>query len=222
MSFSSLNVVLLGFPGSGKSTQAGLLSQSLNLTHVDVGSCLRRAAQEDSVFGSELNEMIHHKKELVSDEVVACVLEEEFKRVPERTGIILDGAPRRSSQVPLIEALFEKFGRRLERVILLTLPEEESINRIAYRRFCAQCCRAWIVEAEMTENTPRCPECGTELTQRKDDTSEGVRKRLEVFARETLPVVEYYRANRRLLEVSANCSIEQSYESIVRGLGLKV
>jgi adenylate kinase len=218
MPSSPLNIVLLGFPGSGKSTQAKLLSERLGLAHVDMGSCLRKATVEDTEFGRMVNEIMNVRKELVSDDVVQEVLRREIERIPSDRGVILDGAPRRSSQIDEVESVFQTHGRSLGRVVFLALPEEESVRRIVVRRSCSLCRRPVILGKDTAADEDRCPSCGGVLEQRKDDTPEGVRKRLEVFMRETSPVIEYYRTAGKLLEADATLGIEELYGSIIKGL----
>lgn len=218
MSLSNLNISLLGFPGSGKSTQARLLSQNMNLMHIDVGGTLRQGAKEDSDLGRRIDEIINQHKELVSDEVIRQVLSREIGKVASEKGIILDGAPRRESQIDEVEATFRTFERKLDGVVFLSLPEEESVRRIAVRYACSECFKPYVLGKDMTDPLQPCVACGGKLTQRDDDTPEGVRKRLAVFVGETVPVIEHYRALGKLIEVDATLSVEDSYQKIVEGL----
>jgi adenylate kinase len=213
-----LNIVLLGFPGSGKSTQAKLLSERLGMAHVDMGGCLRRAAGEDSETGRLINDVIHHRKELVSDEVVREVLDREIGRIPSDRGVVLDGAPRRASQIDEIEGSFRRFGRRLGKVVFLVLTEEESVRRIAGRYACSSCRRSLVLGKDVGDASGGCPVCGAKLEQRPDDTPEGVRQRLRVFARETAPVIGHYRSAGMLVEVDADAGIEGMYGAVVAGI----
>lgn len=212
------NIVLLGFPGSGKSTQAQLLSERLKLVHMDIGSALRKGASEDTLLGRQLDEIINRHKELVSDDIIGQVIAHELEGLAETQGFTLDGAPRRKSQIPIVEETLAQCGRKIDRVVFLELTEEESVRRIASRRFCAVCRRAWIIGKDIERMEDGCPVCGQVLQHRKDDTPDGVRKRLEVFKQETFPVIRYYRQIGKLLVVNARLAIEDSYADIERGL----
>lgn len=218
MSSLHLNISLLGFPGSGKSTQAHLLSENAGLAHIDVGATLRQGTKEDTDLGRRIDEIINQHKELVSDEVIRQVLVGEIGKVPNTQGIILDGAPRRKSQIDEVESALRSFDRNLDGVVFLSLPEEESVRRIAVRYACSQCARPYVLGKDVTDPTESCVACGGRLVQREDDTPEGVRKRLAVFARETLPVIEHYRSLGKLVEVDATLSVEESYRKIMEGL----
>lgn len=185
--------ILIGPPGSGKSTLATCLAQNFGLTHIDIGSELRRAASENTPFAEEINDTINHKKELVSDLVVYGVLVQALMRVPAGQGVILDGAPRPESQIEEVLHLLSVSGRAVERAIFVELPETESIARIAKRFKCAECAAALILGQDLATPDAPCPACGGKATQRIDDTPDGVRKRYAIFQQVTLPVVEYFR-----------------------------
>lgn len=213
-----LNLVLLGPPGSGKSTQAEFAVKRLGLAHVDMGASLRKVAQEPSGFGKKLNEIINVRKELVPDSVIVRVLERIFRTIPSRQGLILDGAPRRSSQIAGVEKVFSETERVLMKVIYIRLPEEESVARIAIRYACLQCGKPFVLGKDGVDAHVPCMICGGALEQRKDDTPEGVRKRLEIFSQETLPVIDYFKSQGKLLEVDGTKDPEEIFQDILKGL----
>lgn len=216
------NLILLGPPGSGKSTQARLLVERLNLTHIDIGSSLRKVSSEDSAFGKALYEIINVRKELVPDGTVQKVLNQEMEKILPEGGIVVDGAPRREQQIDEVEGAFSHIGRSIDKVIFIALPEEVSVERIASRFACAQCGRPYVITgAERANHDLKCLKCGGNLEQRVDDTPDGVRKRLAVFAKETLPVIEHYRAQGKLLQVDGTKSSEEIFQDIVSGIEVK-
>ena len=215
-----LNLILLGPQGSGKSTQAKLLVERLGLVHVEVGASLRSIAQMDSDLGRKVNDIINVHKELVSDELVFQILHHVIRNVDAHQGIILDGAPRKESQIiPVVEKTLADFERVVDKVIFITLPEQVSIARIASRFACTQCAKSYIIDVSaQATHTLLCDDCGGALGQRIDDTPEGVHKRLAVFASETQPVIDYYRSTGKLLTVDGTKSVDEIFEDIMSGL----
>ena len=216
---SSGNYVLLGPPGSGKSTQAELLRKNLGLVHIDIGSELRAAAEEDTPLGREINDTIHLKHSLTSDAIMKAVFENAIKRVPASQGILLDGAPRRASQIDEVEAVLRSFGRSIDKAIFINLSEEQSIERISKRYLCFGCHRPYILDKDTFSQETPCSVCGGKIGQRKDDTVEGVRKRHHIFHSETLPVIEYFANHHLLLRVDGNQVPEKIFQDTISQLG---
>lgn len=197
-----MNLIILGPQGSGKGTQAKFLADQFDLTQIETGLALRQAAEEDTPLGRELHRIMYEDGGLVSDEETMKVLGEKLKRIPKERGVILDGAPRRLEQIKLVEDVMEKSGRAIDGVIFLNVSEEESIHRISRRYHCSKCHKNFFLGEDLDDPEKGCPVCGGTVKKRKDDTEEGVRKRLSVFHNETCPVVEYYREKGVLIEIN--------------------
>ncbi|MDD5083696.1 MAG: nucleoside monophosphate kinase [Candidatus Moranbacteria bacterium] len=213
------NLILLGPQGSGKSTQAKMLVQHLGMIHVDMGSALRTIAKKDTYLGRQVNEIMNVRKELVSDELVSKILHHVIGDIDDDQGIILDGAPRKESQIQSVERVLADYDRTIDKAIFINIPTEVSVARIASRFACSLCSKAYVIDAnEQLTHDLSCSECGGQLEQRVDDTPEGVRKRLAVFAKETTPVIEHYRAIGKLLEVDGTKTAEEIYHDIVAGI----
>jgi adenylate kinase len=218
---STHNFSLLGPPGSGKSTQAELLRKKFDLVHIDIGSELRAVAEQDTKIGHTVDEIIHHRGELVPDNIMEEVFRQALARVPQGKGIIIDGAPRYVSQIDELLGILETFGRTINKVIFIDIPLEESIARISKRYLCFGCRRPYILGKDITANDTVCGFCGGKIGQRKDDTSEGVRKRFMVFQSETFPVIEYFREKGLFLQVDGKQDAETIFQDIIKRLNMQ-
>ncbi|MCA9364579.1 MAG: nucleoside monophosphate kinase [Candidatus Moranbacteria bacterium] len=204
-----MNLCILGPQGSGKGTQARLLCENYGLMHVDVGALLRELSLEDSSRGRELSVAINSRNMLVSDDLVSYVLERKFSSVDSSQGIILDGAPRRVGQIPVIEEVFSLCGRNLSAVVSLLLSDDIAIERISRRYVCVDKDHQILLSGPLSEIEGLCMTKGGKVTRREDDEPESVRRRLATFARETVPVLEEYRRRNLLVEVDADASVDE-------------
>ncbi len=196
--------ILLGSAGSGKSTQAELLKSSLHLVHIDIGSELRAVASQDTELGRRVNDIINVHHEFVPDDVVFAVLSDAIHSVPETVGLLIDGIPRRESQIAYVLGVLKETGRMLNKVIFIDVPAEISVERISKRYACQSCKRTYILGKNLIDSDKPCRYCGGQISQRADDTEAGVRKRHQIFHEETLPVVKYFEATGQLLTVDGN------------------
>ncbi|MGB4833854.1 MAG: nucleoside monophosphate kinase [Candidatus Moraniibacteriota bacterium] len=196
--------ILLGSAGSGKSTQAELLKSSLHLAHIDIGAELRAVAAHDTALGRQVNEFINVKHELAPDDTVFAVLVDAVHSVPETVGLLIDGIPRRESQIQKFLDVLRDSGRILDKVIFIDVPEAVSVDRISKRYACEGCKRTYILGKNLIDSTKPCRYCGGRILQRVDDTEEGVRKRHHIFHQETLSVVRYFESTGQLLHVDGN------------------
>lgn len=213
-----MNIIILGPQGCGKGTQAKLLAEKLNLAHIEMGAALREQAKEETPLGEKIDEIINKKGELVPDDLIAEVIREAIRKVPEDKGIILDGAPRKISQIKIVENSFRENNRQLDKVIFINLSEEESINRITKRAHCSKCGKNLIIGKDIDKVDNNCPDCEGGVTQRKDDTMEGLKRRLAIFKQETVPVIKYYEDKGMLMEVDGGQGVEKVFNSITTKL----
>ena len=196
--------IVLGSAGSGKSTQAELLKSSLHLAHIDIGAELRAVAAHATPLGRQVNDFINVKHEFAPDDIVFSVLVDAVHSVPNTVGLLIDGIPRRESQIEKVLQVLMESGRMLNKVIFIDVPETVSVERISKRYACEGCKRSYILGKNLIDSTRPCRYCGGRISQRADDTEEGVRKRHQIFHQETLPVVRYFESTGQLLHVDGN------------------
>lgn len=188
----ALNVVLLGAPGAGKGTQAERIVADYGLPHISTGDMLRAAVAAGTPMGREAAKYMEAGA-LVPDEVVVGVVKERLAQPDAREGFLLDGFPRTVAQAEALDALLAAEGRAITHVILIEVPDEELVQRIAGRRSCGRCGKLYNVTFDPPKAEGVCDVCGGELVQRADDNEETVRRRLAVYHEQTAPLVDYYR-----------------------------
>lgn len=200
----SFTATLLGPPGSGKSTQADFLVKEMGVAHVDVGLALRKTSEMETPLGRKISDIMNQRMGLVPDDIVEEVLSGALASISPEQPVILDGVPRRMTQIGIVEAVLATFSRKTDAAIYVALSEKESIRRISCRWMCPRCNRSFVAGVDFQGDEAKCPSCHTVLTRRKDDTEDGVRKRYQVFIADTLPVVEHYRREKKLIEVDGS------------------
>ncbi len=200
--------ILLGPPGSGKSTQAGTFVDAIDAAHIDMGSALRAAAAL-TPFGEKLSRTINEHRTLVGDDIVRSVLGDELRKIDASRPVVIDGAPRRESQIGIVLSAIRESGRELRAVVFIDLPEEVSVARISRRFSCSGCGRKFVLGADLPKGAAACPSCGGTVSRREDDTEAGVRKRFRVFRTETMPVIAYFEREGVLFRVSGDRPAEE-------------
>lgn len=209
-----MNLLIFGPQGSGKGTQSKLLSEKFDLAHIETGKIFRRIAREKTALGKKIS-VLNEKKEMIPDCITAEVIRKEIIKVPKKMGIILDSAPRTMGQVKPIEKIMSNAGRSIDGAIYLDLPYDHSILRIKRRYLCLSCRKYYILGKEIKSDKEKCPLCGGKISQRKDDTPDGIAKRLRAFHEVTAPVIEHYRKKGILIEVNGNQKIKKVFNDIV-------
>jgi len=214
---SELNLILLGPPGAGKGTQAALLTEDFGLPHISTGDILRAAVEAGSELGRHAQEFMD-KGELVPDAVVIGVIVERLADDDARDGFLLDGFPRTIEQAGALGQQLDAHERRLTAVLLLDAPDELVVTRISGRRKCRKEGHLYHVEFDPPKHAGRCDIDGSELEQRDDDREETVRHRLEVYTKQTAPLVAYYADEGILIGIDATGPVEEITERALAGL----
>jgi len=196
----SVRVAFLGPPGAGKGTQARDLAQEWRVLHLATGDMLREAVATGSPLGREAKTYMDQGA-LVPDDVIIRMMAERLGDAAGR-GFILDGFPRTIAQAEALARLLKDLGQTLDTVVYFDVSEPELLRRLTGRRVCRKCGHTY----HLTSNPPKrpgvCDACGGELYQRDDDGEATVRNRLEVYRRQTAPLLDYYRQRNILTTVS--------------------
>ena len=205
-----MNIVLMGCPGAGKGTQSAKLQDEFQLKHISTGDVLRAEIASGSELGKKISGIIENGN-LVPDELMISMLENIVKSTDK--GIVFDGFPRTVAQAEALDAMMARLGREITEVIMIDLPESEVVSRITSRRQCKKC--GAILHVNPEAPLAECPSCGGELYTRADDTAEHVKRRLEVYHKDTLPVKNYYLNSGKYVEIKGNQTPEKVFEDIV-------
>lgn len=212
-------IIMLGAPGTGKGTVAGLLQEKLGIKQVSTGDIFRKNIKEGTELG-KIAEVYISRGDLVPDDVTVKVVEERLNEPDIENGIILDGFPRTVKQAEELDRILAEKGKKVDKVINLTTPDEEIVERIVNRRVCSnQECKAVY---NLILNPPKkdgiCDKCGSELIIRKDDTEETVRARLKNYFEQTSPLVEYYEKQGNVLTEQVSKSINKLGKDVAEEL----
>ena len=208
-----MNIVLLGAPGAGKGTQAQRLVADFGVAHISTGDLLRAAVKAQSELGVAAKKYMD-AGELVPDQLVIDLVKERLAADDASKGFILDGFPRNTTQAVTLDTELTAMGRELDGALLVDVPAEVIIDRLSSRRTCRDCGHTAGPDAEV------CPSCGGEMYQRDDDKPETIKKRLDVYEKNTSPLVEYYRGQGILKVVDGNRDIDVVFEDVKAELGL--
>jgi len=203
-----LNVILLGAPGAGKGTQAVLISQRVGLAHIASGDLFR----QEQASGSELGNIAKsymEKGQLVPDDVTVKMILGRIAAPDCAKGIMLDGFPRTLEQAKALDKAMSKEGKGIDLVLYIKVSNEELIKRLSGRWICRDCQAPYNIVEAPPKVSGKCDKCNGELYQRADDTEETVRKRLDVYFSQTMPLIEYYSQAGKLAEVDGERAIEE-------------
>ncbi len=188
------NVILLGAPGAGKGTQAKMLAAQLSAPHISTGDILRGAVADGTELGQTAKGYMDCG-ELVPDDLVIAIARERLAQSDCETGFVLDGFPRTVEQAEALGEMLDDLGREPLIVVNLTVDEDEIVRRLSGRRLCnGDCGGIYHVDQEDIESGAACPAegCDGQLYQRSDDQAEAIRERLDVYKRQTQPLIDYY------------------------------
>lgn len=205
-----MRIVLLGAPGSGKGTQAQRLQAKYGVPQVSSGDLLRDAVARGTDLGLKAKAVMD-AGHLVSDDIVLGLIRDRLSRPDAAEGFILDGFPRNIDQANSLGKLLDDLGQPLDAVLLLDVRKDTLMRRLAGRRICPKCGTVYNVHS-LPAGSTTCPRDGAELHQRPDDKEEVIGKRLEVYERQTRPLVEHYTARGALRVVAGEGELDEVFE----------
>jgi adenylate kinase len=187
-----VNLILLGPPGAGKGTQAKLLEDKKGYKQLSTGDMLRGAVAAGTEMGLRAKTVMD-RGDLVSDDIVVSIIAERLDKADVKKGFILDGFPRNKAQAEALDRMLKEKGLRLDAVIEMRVDDEALVKRIAGRYTCAKCGKGYHDEFAKPKKPGICDVCGsTEFVRRADDNEKTVRDRLQVYNKQTAPLVDYY------------------------------
>lgn len=210
-------IIILGAPGAGKGTQAENIAKEMELTHISSGELFRQAVERGDELGIRVKDYIN-KGMLVPDEVTIKVILQRLMTDDYKNGVILDGFPRNIKQAKALDDVLKEKDKVIDKALYIKVSEEELTRRLMGRRACRKCQASNKGGNNAFGEGGKCKICGGELYQRADDNEETIKKRLSVYFKDTMPVIEYYRKQGKLLEIAGEDSVEVITERILNAL----
>lgn len=207
-------IIILGAPGAGKGTQAGILSREMNLPRIASGDLFRQALEKKSKLGL-LAKSYMEEGRLVPDEIAIRMVLERISLPDCVSGCLFDGFPRTLGQAEVLDKALAEQGKSIAKAIYIQVTKEEFLKRLSGRWLCRNCQTPYHLVTSPPKVQGKCDKCGGELYQRPDDNEETVRERLEVFFAQTAPILDYYRKQNKLIEVNGNLGIQEVAREVI-------
>lgn len=214
-----VKIVLLGPPGAGKGTQAKSISNKYSIPHISTGDIFRKNISENTPLGIEAKSYMDNGQ-LVPDEVTINMVKDRLQQEDCKQGYLLDGFPRTVSQAEALQDFLDSRNESLDTALLIEVPRDFILERMTGRRVCPSCGASYHIKFNPAVNG-KCELCGSDVVQRKDDTEETVKERLDVYEKQTQPLIDFYKDKNLLSTVDGTQAINKVFESICRVLGNK-
>jgi adenylate kinase len=212
-----VRIVLVGPPGAGKGTQAQFLASHFSIPKISTGDIFRANVSTGTPLGAEARKFMD-AGELVPDEVTIAMVRDRLTEGDAQTGFILDGFPRTVPQAQELDKMLFDLGGPLDVVLELVVDDDEVVRRLSGRRTCRRCNHVWHVDFDPPSRSDVCDHCGGELFQREDDKAETVRRRLEVYALQTAPLIGYYAEAGLLVGIDSTGPVDDVTERAIAAL----
>ena len=213
-----MNIVLLGPPGAGKGTQAKRLIEKYGIPQISTGDMLRAAVKEGTELGKQAKAYMD-KGELLPDEVVIGIVKDRLQEADCKKGFMLDGFPRTVGQAEALDTALDSMEQKLDHIVCLDVPNEELMGRLTGRRTCKECGAGFHVMFDPPKKEGVCDHCGGEIYQRDDDNETTVMSRLDVYAKSTQPLIDYYKKQGILRLIDGVGSMGDIFNRVVKVLG---
>jgi adenylate kinase len=212
-----MNVILIGAQGSGKGTQAELLSKEFDLKSLASGELLRDAIERNTPAGKAARPY-YDRGELVPDEIIVAMIVESIDKLEGKRGFVLDGFPRTNAQAYALDLALVQRGQQVNCALYLDVPRDLLLERLSGRYICKAHGHVWNIRTRPPKTPGICDLDGSPLFQRSDDTGEAVQKRLDIFFGETIHLIEYYEARGKLIRIDGTRSIQEVNEAVFAAL----
>ena len=206
-----MRLVLVGPPGAGKGTQAEFIAENFNIPKISTGDIFRANVSGGTDLG-KLAKKYMDAGDLVPDEVTIAMVRDRLAQDDAKAGFLLDGFPRTIGQANELDQILDELGLALDVVLDLEVDNEEVVRRLSGRRLCKRCGHVWHIEFDPPKVADICDKCGGELYHRDDDYPETVRHRLDVYAQQTRPLIEFYDGRGQLVGMDAHGLVEDVTE----------
>lgn len=210
-------VVLLGPPGAGKGTQAGIVAKVTGLAHISSGDLFREHIKNQTDLGKQIDAILK-RGDLVPDDVTIAMIRERLKQPDCANGAILDGFPRTPAQAEALNGMLAEFGGKVDVVPYIQVEQAELIDRLSDRWVCRAHGHVYNANSNPPKSTGVCDIDGSELYQRDDDKRETVEKRIRVYFEQTAPLIEHYRGEGRLVEINGAQGIDEVTQELLKAL----
>ena len=213
-----MKLIMLGGPGAGKGTQAKKIAEKYTIPHISTGDIFRANIKNNTELGKKAKEYINQGL-LVPDELVVDLVVDRLGQEDAKKGYVLDGFPRTIPQAEALTKALKEKNEEIDYAVNIEVADEVIVNRMAGRRACVAWGGTYHVEFNPTKQEGICDACGGELVLRDDDKPETVQKRLEVYHKQTQPLIDYYTTAGKLVEVDGTQEVNKVFEAIVEILG---
>jgi adenylate kinase len=214
-------VLMLGAPGAGKGTQARFLAETFGVPHIASGDLLRDHSQRGTALGRAAKDYMD-RGDLVPDALVVDMIADRLDQPDAAAGALLDGFPRTVEQAEALEERLRERGGIVQTAVYIEVPTSALVERLSGRWLCRQCQASYHETFSPPSQPGECDACGGELYQRADDTREIVANRVEVYLRDTLPVVERYAQQGILRRIDGDQPIEAVQASLLQAMGAAI
>ncbi len=198
-----MRLILLGPPGAGKGTQAAKISETYNIPHISTGDMFRQAVREETDMGIKAKGFMD-SGQLVPDRIVVGIVKERLSMDDCQQGFLLDGFPRTEEQASALDKILSELNAPIHKAINVEVPHDDLIARLTGRRVCKECGTTYHVLFNNTRTEGSCDNCGGQLYQRDDDKEATAKERLQVYNKQTAPLINYYKQQGNLLNINGN------------------
>ncbi len=209
-----MRLIFLGPPGVGKGTQAQLLCKKYGIPQISTGAMYRQAIKNQTTPGKQAEALMKQGK-LMPDFITLGLVKERLQKSDCKNGYLLDGFPRTIPQAEGFDKLLQEMHQKLDAVISISVDEAVLIKRLSGRRSCPKCGAVYHADIHPFSKKGLCDKCHEKLVQREDDKHETIKKRMDVYLTQTVPLLDYYKKKKLLYEVDGDQEIEKVFNSIL-------